>query len=662
MTGMRLGGVDPSILRELSGVYKPFVKAFKELISNAFDADSEHVRVEFSDDFSSVTLRDDGNGMTPFEFRNDFTRIGGGARRWSGEKTPSGRLRIGSKGIGFLALARYCDRLVVESSGNRAFQLNIELPTTPIVVKLPALLGVPMDSALLARHLSCNVRPKNSRDRKLTEGRHYAWNRKNGQISVRRNNVGPIVLIATVNCHDLAFKATLDFDRLLRLADNADLEKLDDFASIEVYEADQEHIAPGTCVTALGLKNFVRRDLRTVQRKGFVRNISSRAGFERFLWSLSRCTPLPYATPVHRKNEEIGKLLTIPPRSTLIGIEVCHGGTSRPLRRPVFPLESDSPSVEPDMYVKVEINEGGVSAVGFLAGYESIVFPGEYRGISIRVRGVSIGDAGFLGAESVLTGAYKAALSQITGEINVLSGLDAADTLNPGRESFYEESEHFKILQRHLIGEGEKVGGYLGRVIATVLRHSGVRSALTGVLSRANAHRRTLDDISAAVTQLIAGGDKTGDALRRFLKSKRSRLNGLADARPFDLSFPTRIGGLNVVPSRGLAEPAVIDYCSEQIKIDATRPEWDWSLVLFDRRFKLIHKAGQPNHPIGEVDVKRGLIFINWGHPIKPQMDERGFLRTAVAWVLAKEAARTDPGVMMDAALRILSFTNSTNG
>src|SRR4051812_4373120 len=56
MAGMRLGGIDPSILRELSGVYKPFVKAFKELVSNAFDADAEVVCVHFADDFSSVTV------------------------------------------------------------------------------------------------------------------------------------------------------------------------------------------------------------------------------------------------------------------------------------------------------------------------------------------------------------------------------------------------------------------------------------------------------------------------------------------------------------------------------------------------------------------------------------------------------------------------------
>lgn len=92
MPGMRLGGIDPSVLRELSGVYTPFVKAFKELISNSFDADATSVLVQFTDDFFSVTVTDDGHGMSPFEFRNDFTRIGGGSRRWVGERTRRGAI------------------------------------------------------------------------------------------------------------------------------------------------------------------------------------------------------------------------------------------------------------------------------------------------------------------------------------------------------------------------------------------------------------------------------------------------------------------------------------------------------------------------------------------------------------------------------------------
>ena len=137
MVGMRLGGIDPSILRELSGVYKPFVKAFKELVSNAFDADADSVQVAFTDDFSSVTVTDDGQGMSPFDFRNDFARIGGGSRRWAGDRTRKGRLRIGSKGIGFLALARYCDRLKVESGSDRPFEFQVEIPRNANDVRHP---------------------------------------------------------------------------------------------------------------------------------------------------------------------------------------------------------------------------------------------------------------------------------------------------------------------------------------------------------------------------------------------------------------------------------------------------------------------------------------------------------------------------------------------
>src|SRR5881296_3420587 len=145
---MRLSGVDPGIIRELSGVYKPFVKAFKELVSNAYDADADTVRVVFEDDFSSVTVTDDGQGMTPFEFRNDFTRIGGGSRRWAGDKTRKGRLRIGSKGIGFLALARYCNRLTVDSCAARPYACQIDVAKTPICIDVPVHLGVPVPEEL----------------------------------------------------------------------------------------------------------------------------------------------------------------------------------------------------------------------------------------------------------------------------------------------------------------------------------------------------------------------------------------------------------------------------------------------------------------------------------------------------------------------------------
>ena len=119
---MRLSGVDPGIIRELSGIYKPFVKAYKELISNAYDADASNIDVTLSEDFSTIAVRDDGVGMTPFDFHRSFARIGGSSAWQRGGKSPKVRPRIGYKGIGFLAVARYCNALRVDSYSVRPFR------------------------------------------------------------------------------------------------------------------------------------------------------------------------------------------------------------------------------------------------------------------------------------------------------------------------------------------------------------------------------------------------------------------------------------------------------------------------------------------------------------------------------------------------------------
>lgn len=660
MPGMPLGGIDPSVLRELSGVYTPFVKAFKELISNAFDADSTSVQVQFSDDFSSVTVSDDGHGMSPFEFRNDFTRIGGGSRRWAGDKTRGGRLRIGSKGIGFLAMARYCDRLRVESCGSRKFRLRYEIPQTPGWIDVGTVLGVPFDPKLQAEVVTLQVLRGDTRSKKLVEGEDYQLKRT-GRLAVT-SAVGPVIVNISVTCSQISFVATLDFNRLLSLADEADLEKIEDFASIEVSCVTDEGRFPGTRITAENLKPFVRRELRADRRKGFVRNIGSLSGFEQLVWFLSRCTPVAYRETTATTPTKLMNCLAIPQNSTLTRLEVKHGSDSEVVTRPVYPLEPGSPSLEDDMLFPVNIDEGGLKVTGFIAGYESIIFPAEFRGISIRVRGVSIGDPGFLRAETLLTGAYRAALSQITGELNVLEGLDAVDTLNPGRESFYEESEHFKILKRNLIGEGERVGGYLQKAINAVLRRSQVRSALADLLGRVSVRKQAVEDVSAAVTQVVSRGDNTAKAIKTLLKSTHSHANGLASAPPWDLGVPSLIGGLPVVETKHQTEPAVVDYSAGQVRLDVARDIWNWTITLFDRRFEIVHKKGQPDYPIAELDLKDGRILINWGHPVKQQMDERGFLRTALAWVLAREAGQDDPNLMMDLALRLLAFTSHANG
>lgn len=657
MNGMTVGGVDPSILRELSGVYKPFVKAFKELVSNAYDADADEVRVEFTEDFSNAVIADDGAGMSPFEFRNDFARIGGSSRKWTRGKTNKGRERIGNKGIGFLALARYCNQMIVESSRSHRFTQVYRIEKTPASIDLRTVLGVPMRPKLLESIFSCKVRRVGRKTSVALSKYRLDWRRARLSIT---EDVGPADVSFSIECGKLAFKATLDFDRLLKLADSADLEKLSDFALIEVRERAKKE-ARGTRISINGLKPFVVQELRRGRRKGFVRNVASRSGLEQLIWNLARCAPVAYADALS-VNEMILPFLRDSLPTMLDSLTVSHGGKSEALNRPLYALEDESSTMHADMVVPVSIEEGGLVATGFLSGYESVVFPAEYRGVSIRVRGVAIGEPTFLGAEYLLTGSHKAALSQITGEINVIRGFDAVDALNPGRESFYEESPDYLTFRRHFLGEDEKVSGLLSRTIDSVLRRSQARSSLNNVMGRASYIRRAIDDVSAGITYLLTQGGKSALSIKDMLSSRDSHANGLASAKDAFFGVPQKVAGMPVRPiDGGSSEAAIIDHESKEVLIDVSRPEWDGSIILFNRRFDVLHKHGNAGHSIAEIDFRGDRIYVNWGHPAKSQMDERGFLRTALAWVLARTAAPSDPDQMMEMAITLLSYTTQSD-
>lgn len=652
--GMAVGGIDPSILRELSGVYKPFIKAFKELISNSFDADAEQVSISFSDDFASVVVTDNGSGMNPFEFRGDFTRIGGSSRRWTSGKSPKGRQKIGSKGIGFLALARYADRMTVESFRPSIEEIEFSTTVERSVLDVAPYLGVPIPASLLEQRISVNV-TKGSSTQSLAS-RHYKFEPAQCRLRFPEYR-GPVSVRLKVDCRSIAFRATLDFSRLLKLADQANLEQLSDFALIDVFSCEKKR-KPGTSITVDGLKPFVRRELRSDRRRGNVKNVVSLSGLEQFNWHLSRCTPVRYGET--QRNADVVSLLKPSSLSTLNRLEVNHAGHSYELQRPIYPLQPSAPALGSDLLSSVDIKENGLHCVGFLAGYESVIYPAEFRGISVRVRGVAIGDPTFFGAEYLLTGAQKAALSQITGEINVLSGLDAVDALNPGREGFYEESEHFLILRRYVRGEGESIGGLLQNCINAVLHRSQAKSAVNAVVGRAVCIRRAVNDVSAGVTHIVAKGGKPAIAVQSLLKGTRSHVNGLASAKDYGLGIPTRVGGMTVVPKKGLAEHSLIDHSGGCILIDPSRPEWSKSIVLFNRTFDLCHKQGSAAMPIAELDLANDKIYVNWGHPIRAQMDERGFLRTALSWLLAR-ASSEDADQMMEIAVTLLSYTAETN-
>ena len=122
MSSMLVGkpiNVSLRVIADLSqGLYRSPADALKELISNAYDADSPKVEINFAKDFSSLTVRDWGKGLTINEFIEAMETIGGSSKRSAGASdiTRSGRKIVGRIGIGLLGVSQITTSLEIEST------------------------------------------------------------------------------------------------------------------------------------------------------------------------------------------------------------------------------------------------------------------------------------------------------------------------------------------------------------------------------------------------------------------------------------------------------------------------------------------------------------------------------------------------------------------
>ena len=272
----------------------------------------------------------------------------------------------------------------------------------------------------------------------------------------------------------------------------------------------------------------------------------------------------------------------------------------------------------------------------------------------MRVRNVAIGEPSFFGLERTLAGARKAALSQISGEVMVLDGLDSADAINPGRESFYEENAHFQILRQALIGSEEALGGSVGEAIRLITDRSSVRSHVTGKILAARNRRKVLTDLSSAVTACARANRDTGTRVARFFASPISA-DGLATAPDVPMRPVGRLAGFRIDESRELGEEFSIDFAKRTVAFDFERDIWSHSIYLDGRYYEVCFKQGRMTDQICEFDNAHGRIYVNWAHPVKLYMDEYGFLRSAIVWRLAYHAASDDADAMISLALTLLS-------
>ena len=122
------------LARVTDGIYRQPGSAIRELLSNAYDADAKQVVIKTDRPrFRTLSVEDDGMGMTPAALAHLLHHIGGSAKR-SPEgadlgiastadptRSPSGRRLIGKIGIGLFSVSQLTHRfhIITKTAGDR---------------------------------------------------------------------------------------------------------------------------------------------------------------------------------------------------------------------------------------------------------------------------------------------------------------------------------------------------------------------------------------------------------------------------------------------------------------------------------------------------------------------------------------------------------------
>lgn len=98
-------------------LYSNIPAVLSEVIANAWDADATRVTIDIDANAKSITVVDNGRGMTADELNEQYLVVGYSRRVFDETKTPKGRHVMGRKGIGKLSLFSIADRYEVLTAG-----------------------------------------------------------------------------------------------------------------------------------------------------------------------------------------------------------------------------------------------------------------------------------------------------------------------------------------------------------------------------------------------------------------------------------------------------------------------------------------------------------------------------------------------------------------
>lgn len=136
--------VDTRLARLLSENYRSTETALKELVDNAWDADSDSVTVHLPEAMTddAIVIQDDGSGMTEEEILREYLYIASDRRKRRGEFTPRKKRKVkGRKGIGKFAGLMAANTMLVETwTRGKKCQFSIsttELESSEDIEQLP---------------------------------------------------------------------------------------------------------------------------------------------------------------------------------------------------------------------------------------------------------------------------------------------------------------------------------------------------------------------------------------------------------------------------------------------------------------------------------------------------------------------------------------------
>lgn len=627
---LRFGGISPVVLRELSGVYQPFVKAVKEMVSNAYDADADRVDLVFQDEHRLLTIRDDGNGMNPIEFVRDYIRIGKSVRKEEITAIKK-RPRIGGKGIGFLAPARYCNQVRIRTKKNEKTRgkFNVELNGDRVDLNTFLLQGHGETSILGNIHV-LSIRTSN--------GEALTWTEKERHQVVFDRHLSEICTVEyEFDCASYVLNALIDFELLFGLDSGKSLEEIENFCTVTIEQTfDLKELERSyTEITMIGVKDFVRKELMEPGKKG-ARNIENTGGVERFLWSLSRI--LPVRAQLHKHlPEKLAEFIRVEMDGEDRGypIEVycsLDKQKPKPLERYILrPSRQMDVEYDKDLIKFISYGESGDRFVvrGFLLGQTSTIFPAECRGILLRVKGVAIGEPTYFGLDQLLTGSAKVALSQISGEINILSGIDAIHDINPGRDGFYKESEVYNQIKRLLIGAStEKLQGDLKDVIDSIILRSEINASINNFVKRYDAQRDAILEAGMAINVLAS---EEPIILDEFYMPKSSYELNLKPAVKYKADGKLAAYVVEVVD--GLEEDYKVDYANKRLLLNKQADLWKRNIMIGADEYTIQLKHGKQLALFCEVNPKAKVIYVNWDHPMRSTLGDAGFLKHCLATI-----------------------------